>query len=495
MSGAGVPGVPVISYPQGSMANPEIISCNQSDMNLRWQTVGGNNDGYDARVYDNPAGNNVFSQSVSGAGVTGVVANSGIGLSGMVYSWWVRSNNSTCSNEYSNWSNVGYFCRECHPCTIACGQTTDCGGTTCPVDPSLQTCSPPTVEYIETPQTTGTIWTRMTGVGSQVTNTYFPTWNVYNGGGGSQDDIVWYDGVNQGGGTWQTNINIASHQPLVGGTVAVHAYRKGCALPDPMNASNYCGQALFNITPKTCSVTVNGPSGNGTSITVTGNAHINPGSDTVRVWIEKPDMTAIVGGVTYDYGGVLGINAPNNGSNYYSIDNAFKTSTNSTTVSSTFVVHAAPGTYNVHCDVPNDLNGNTVRCSGNPNCTMNGGALACAGWKDCSATDHATFTINGPPTFDNTIPGENLILENGLGTVVPIEDMMGLGVSGNQTCDVLFRDGSGVMNRKMKLAVTVSDPDGGNTIDAVYVRLMNVGSEQMRTSVSNIGGVRVYVVS
>jgi len=37
----------------------------------------------------------------------------------------------------------------------------------------------------------------------------FPTWS----GTGGQDDIVWYSGVNQGGGTWKATINFSNHRP------------------------------------------------------------------------------------------------------------------------------------------------------------------------------------------------------------------------------------------------------------------------------------------
>ena len=46
--------------------------------------------------------------------------------------------------------------------------------------------------------------------GVQSANTvYFPTWSDVNG----QDDIVWYQGVNQGGGTWKGTVNLANHRP------------------------------------------------------------------------------------------------------------------------------------------------------------------------------------------------------------------------------------------------------------------------------------------
>jgi hypothetical protein len=43
-------------------------------------------------------------------------------------------------------------------------------------------------------------------VGSAV---YFPTWSVVNG----EDDLLWYRGVDQGGGTWRGSVNLGYHRP------------------------------------------------------------------------------------------------------------------------------------------------------------------------------------------------------------------------------------------------------------------------------------------
>ncbi len=56
-------------------------------------------------------------------------------------------------------------------------------------------------------------------VPSNTTAVNFAVWSEVNG----QDDLVWYTGVNQGGGTWKAVVDLASHAG--GGSISTHVYR------------------------------------------------------------------------------------------------------------------------------------------------------------------------------------------------------------------------------------------------------------------------------
>lgn len=72
-----------------------------------------------------------------------------------------------------------------------------------------------------------------------VTSVKFPTWTQYNG----QDDLIWYDGINLGGGTWKVTIPFNQHNNETG-TYITHVYAYDAA-------GNYVfgGQALANVLP------------------------------------------------------------------------------------------------------------------------------------------------------------------------------------------------------------------------------------------------------
>ena len=55
-------------------------------------------------------------------------------------------------------------------------------------------------------------------MGASGNKVQFPTWSNVNG----QDDIVWYEGVNRGGGKWNAVVDSARHQS--GGAYTTHAY-------------------------------------------------------------------------------------------------------------------------------------------------------------------------------------------------------------------------------------------------------------------------------
>ena len=68
------------------------------------------------------------------------------------------------------------------------------------------------------------------------TAVYFPTWSIVNG----QNDMVWYPGVDLGGGTWRGSVNLANHRPGNPdyGVIAVHVWLFG-------NSNVLCGAADF----------------------------------------------------------------------------------------------------------------------------------------------------------------------------------------------------------------------------------------------------------
>jgi len=83
---------------------------------------------------------------------------------------------------------------------------------------------------------------------------YFPTWSVING----QDDIIWYRGVDQGGGTWKASIDLSRHRPTNPdyGDFAVHVWY--ATTP----SWTFCGATTFTrILPSAPSCTGRGPQG------------------------------------------------------------------------------------------------------------------------------------------------------------------------------------------------------------------------------------------
>jgi hypothetical protein len=353
-------------------------------------------------------------------------------------------------------------------CIGTCGDV--CPGTK--VDDSLTYCGAISRQYLETPQTTGTVWSRVEGCSSSVDEVFFPTWNTY----GGQDDIVWYPGT-KNGGNWEKYIDISQHQPTLGNTIAVHVYDDGFCRP--VGASReFVGATTILLNPKTCSVGVSNASatqGKGVRITTMGNAHINPGSDVVRSFVSMIGNSVIPGGVTYDYGGRTGINAVSDGNNYYELFDTRLDSINSNTSTSSFVVHAPPGVYRIHCDLPTDLNGNYVKCSGNPNCSVNGGSLTCNNWKSCSNTDFATFTILPPPSL----------------TAFTIRRASDWGympkdtTNRSQTCDLYLADST--LPRRVVYVANVYNPAGYENINTVEIRWLGNPTKIMNMAFQSSG--------
>jgi hypothetical protein len=89
-----------------------------------------------------------------------------------------------------------------------------------PPAPSCSGVSPTTT----TSATSGTLDFYAYGV-QNATSVFFPTWSNVNG----QDDIVWYTGVNMGGGTWKGSVDLSRHRPGSPdyGQFSVHAWMFG----------------------------------------------------------------------------------------------------------------------------------------------------------------------------------------------------------------------------------------------------------------------------
>ena len=90
-----------------------------------------------------------------------------------------------------------------------------------------------------TSATSGTLDMYAYGV-HDATQVLFPTWSDANG----QDDIVWYPGVDLGGGTWKASIDLSRHRPGNPdmGTIFVHTWMIGAQ-------TAFCGANSFTRVP------------------------------------------------------------------------------------------------------------------------------------------------------------------------------------------------------------------------------------------------------
>lgn len=106
--------------------------------------------------------------------------------------------------------------------------------------PSPPTCTSAGPDGDTTTANSGTRRAFVYGVSFDVTAVKFPTWSDVNG----QDGIVYYLGVNDGGGTWHADVNLASHLGL--GIIYVHTYLYSTAFPN----GTFCDSANFTRTTK-----------------------------------------------------------------------------------------------------------------------------------------------------------------------------------------------------------------------------------------------------
>lgn len=111
------------------------------------------------------------------------------------------------------------------------------------VNGAAPACGAPYPQAAYTSNTSGTFYAYVEGV-TGAGQVLFPTW----GDPGGQDDIVWYQGVNLGGGTWRAAINLAAHKngnPEYG-NINVHVYARSSSYPSI--ADTFCGAANFTRT-------------------------------------------------------------------------------------------------------------------------------------------------------------------------------------------------------------------------------------------------------
>jgi hypothetical protein len=81
-----------------------------------------------------------------------------------------------------------------------------------------------------------------------VTQVRFAVWGPAAVNGNTQNDLIWYNGTNQGGGRWTASALVSSHKET--GTYAVHVY---ATLAN--GSSVYLGAGSFTVTPATATVT------------------------------------------------------------------------------------------------------------------------------------------------------------------------------------------------------------------------------------------------
>jgi hypothetical protein len=103
------------------------------------------------------------------------------------------------------------------------------------VQPPAPTCTGVSPAVATTSATSGTLDFFAYGV-QNATSVSFPAWSDVNG----QDDIVWYPGVNMGGGTWKGSIDLSRHRPGNPdyGSFSVHVWMFG-------SQNAFCGVTGF----------------------------------------------------------------------------------------------------------------------------------------------------------------------------------------------------------------------------------------------------------
>ncbi len=182
-----------------------------------WRSVGGNIVAADDDDDDEGSGDSGSGDS-SGGGVDG--DSRGGCYNSMTNCEPFVCRGDWCQNTDGSWGLGTKNCRSCDNC-----ESNTCAGSQCWNGcnwvSGTKNCAP-TCSYAGPDG-----WTTTGTGGSQAVYAYgvnnanavnFATWTTVNG----QDDLIWYSGGNQGGGTWRANINLASHPG--NGEIAVHVY-------------------------------------------------------------------------------------------------------------------------------------------------------------------------------------------------------------------------------------------------------------------------------
>ena len=130
---------------------------------------------------------------------------------------------------------------------------------------------------------------------------------------------------------------------------------------------------------------------------------LSSSSDPSNLYIAKSDYTRIspapAGTTELAYNG-----------RYYYIAASCNTSQGQNCTAVAEIPDLAPGDYYLHCDLPND----PQKCSGNPNCTYEGGSVDCtsSGWQSCSDYDNLLVSITPETISGNVYVGEGSVSGN-----------------------------------------------------------------------------------
>jgi len=305
-----------------------------------------------------------------------------------------------------------------------------------PVTPTCSSTGPGTA----TTAVSGTYSVYAYGVSSSVTSVSFPTW----GDTGGQDDIVWYAGVNQGGGTWRGDINMANHKagnPEYG-NINVHIYM---AVPG-ITPDTWCGAANFSRTAATAATA---------TVSVDSSAFLP--TDSVTGKAGSTNASRCWGGVKTSSGTAVGT---------WSLTNS------TTTAVDPFNAGTLPaGSYYAWFDCLNSAgSGNgpatapfTVCSSGQ---TVVGGACTNpasyytlsvfkSGTGSGTVTSNPVSAITGvPPTAASFVSGTSVTLTAGA-TSGTFTGWSGSGCSGTGTCTV-------IMDAAKSVVATFTVPSGGS---------------------------------
>jgi len=183
----------------------------------------------------------------------------------------------------------------------------------------------------------------------------------------------------------------------------VNVDRGSCSVSSPtqVTCSGWGGgiqEVTFLIRYKrnTCTVSVSPATDNSvpgsTTVTLSGTNYDTNPADTVNLNVIRNDFKQVPNWQTS-----ITPNSPavtetlSNGVYYYKIPAAGCTSSNGTACSKTTTVNLPAADYTFFCDVPYA----PFQCSGNPNCTYEGGTMDCSGggWVSCSESDHTPFSV------------------------------------------------------------------------------------------------------
>lgn len=155
------------------------------------------------------------------------------------------------------------------------------------------------------------------------------------------------------------------------------------------------GFGIVRDIDKTCTVQLSaGGISQGDSVTVTTiGSTTEIGDEPVRTWIAKTDFTQITPTPTGTTETVWG------GKYYYEITaSQFTVNNGSNGSTASYGSDLTTGQYYAWCDLPT----NPSQCSGNPDCTYEGGSTDCSGWQSChdgfSPTDNAILTVYCSPS-------------------------------------------------------------------------------------------------